>query len=367
MSTLIGKFNVGVGALLTLTVSQGVLAASDIVVLKNDKPAAASFSALDFASAKPLQPVASPEAAMKLSAAVAAVAKIVRDGSKPIISVAPDRSSRLYEAALRALTAENDPVPTDFGTSGALYSISGMVPDSQSNALTYPHVTTGKLYFSTPGGTASCTAAVIQRRILLTAGHCVANGQGSWYSNFQFVPATYNGSAPLQVWNWRFATTTSTWFSGGGGVPNAADYAMIELEDRTFSGVVRRIGDVTGWLGWQTGSCRSNHVHMLGYPGNVFGGQRLAITSAQRWRNVAPFNCEYGNPQTFGASGGPWIQNFGSSASPKPQTQPGRNRVVTVASYTYGEAFGVLGGSEFDSRFVNLWNSICAHRAGNCS
>ena len=349
-----------------LTLAHGALAAPQVVTLQNEDRAAsaAAFTAADFAAAKPIRMIASWADAREVAAKPTAGGKSVgQPSSAPTVKVAADIGARLFDGPASEMDAA---LPVDNGSSGALYTLSSMIPDTQANALTYPHRTTGKLYFSVPGGTAYCTAAVINRRVIATAGHCVSNGNGTFYSNFRFVPATWNGSAPLQTWNWRYLATTSTWHNGGGGVPNAADYAIIELEDRVFSGTVQRIGVVTGWLGWQTLSCASNHLHILGYPGNVFGGQRLSLASAQTWRNVAPFNCEYGTPQTFGASGGPWVQNFAPS-NPIPQNNPGSDRLVTVASYTYGQAFGVLGGSNLDARWVSVWNTVCGHRVGNCS
>lgn len=369
MKIVSSQMTAGVSTALALLLSQGALAAPGTVTLKNEDQAAsaAALTDRDYANAVPIEMIASPGEVREVPALADQPSKKVgKPASLPTVKVAADPSARLFDESLAPSAAKQDAMPVDRGTSGANYTLSSMIPNTQANALTYPHLTTGKLYFSVPGGTAYCTAAVINRRVLATAGHCVSDGQGHFYSNWRFVPATFSGSSPLQVWNWRYVVTTTTWFNGGGGVPNAADYAMIELEDRSFSGTVRRIGDVTGWLGWQTLSCSNNHLHILGYPGNVFSGVRLSLASAQTWRNVAPFNCEYGTSQTFGASGGPWVQNF-APANPIPQNNSGLLRVVTVASYTYGQAFGVLGGSNLDNRWVSVWNSVCGHRVGNCS
>ena len=357
---------ISITATIALLSSQMVLAASDVVVLKNDKiGVAASAAALDFRNATPLKKIALPGQARKIDPPDD-ISLISENPSPPTIKVDPS-TSRLYDIA-PALSDDNAPFPVDMGTSGALYSILGMIPNTQANSKNYPYRTTGKLFFNVGSGTAYCTASVISKRVIVTAGHCVSDGNGNFYTNFIFVPATFNGSAPYEMWNWGLVTTTTTWHNGGGGVPNAADYAMIVLQDRDVpaGGTIRRIGDVTGTLGWATGSCGSNHLHMLGYPGNVFNGQKPAISMAQTWRNILPLNCEYGNPQTFGASGGPWVQNFGPIAGVKPQQVPATDRVVAVASYTYGETYGVLGASNFDSRFVSLWNVACTG-TGNCN
>jgi len=61
---------------------------------------------------------------------------------------------------------------------------------------------------------------------------------------------------------------TGTWATGNGGVPNAADYGMLELVDNNVSGVLTKIGSITGYLGYQTLSLMPNHTNMLGYPCN---------------------------------------------------------------------------------------------------
>lgn len=56
-----------------------------------------------------------------------------------------------------------------------------------------PFRRTGMLFFTIPGvGDATCTASIIQARILLTAGHCLHEGNGQqsgFHTNYSFVPA----------------------------------------------------------------------------------------------------------------------------------------------------------------------------------
>ena len=66
-----------------------------------------------------------------------------------------------------------------------------------------------------------------------------------------------------------------TWATGGGAVPNAADYAMIDFADQPVGGAPVALGDVTGWLGWQTLSLAANHTSKLGYPCNLDSCQKM--------------------------------------------------------------------------------------------
>jgi V8-like Glu-specific endopeptidase len=265
--------------------------------------------------------------------------------------------------------------PNAVGTFGAHFTSSRVFPlftasSAQFSAdRAYPYVTAGKLFFSINGVPYLCSASVIQHRIVATAGHCVHSGTASgFYSNWVFVPAFRDGTAPLLSWNWRAVIVTSTWASGGGTVPNAADYAMIEFGDQAVGGVARALGDLTGWLGWQTLSLSANHTSKLGYPCNLDSCQKMQIITSGAFRNVAPNNVEYGSDAEGGSSGGPWIQNFQVlQAGGGTGSNTGSNRVVGITSYGYTPRDPkVQGASIPDSRWVNIFNTLCARAAGNC-
>lgn len=265
--------------------------------------------------------------------------------------------------------------PGAVGTFGAHFTSSRVFPQFTGSSAqfsadrAYPYITAGKLFFSIAGVPYLCSASVIQHRIVATAGHCVHSGTASgFYSNWVFVPAYRDGAAPLLSWNWRAATVTGAWASGGGSVPNAADYAMIEFGDQAVGGATRALGDLTGWLGWQTLSLSANHTSKLGYPCNLDSCQKMQIVTSGAFRNVAPNNVEYGSDAEGGSSGGPWIQNFqvlqtgGGTGS-----NTGSNRVVGITSYGYTPRDPkVQGASIPDSRWVNLFNTLCARAPGNC-
>jgi V8-like Glu-specific endopeptidase len=265
--------------------------------------------------------------------------------------------------------------PGAVGTFGAHYTSSRVFPQFTGTAApfsadrAYPYITAGKLFFSISGVPYLCSASVIQHRIVATAGHCVHSGTSSgFYSNWVFVPAFRDGAAPLLSWNWRAVIVNNTWAAGGGTVPNAADYAMIEFGDQSVGGATRSLGDVTGWLGWQTLSLSANHTSKLGYPCNLDNCQKMQIVTSGAFRNVTPNNVEYGSDAEGGSSGGPWIQNFqllqtGGATG----LNNGPNRVVGITSYGYTSGNPkVQGASILDSRWVGLFNALCARVSGNC-
>ncbi len=255
------------------------------------------------------------------------------------------------------------------GTLKEQFSSSQLVPLTADQV--YPYSTVGKLFFTTPSGNKTCSASVIANRLILTAGHCVHNGNGSasgYYTNWTFVPAYHNGNAPFSTWTVSAFVASAPWYSGGGTVPNASDLAILQVNDQTIGGTVQSIGSVVGKLGTQTLSTIPNHAHMLGFPGNLDSGQLMHQVTAQSALAVAPNNAEYGSNMSTGAGGGPWIQNFGvASAGETGGTNPGRNLVIGVTSYGYNNTTSLGNGSSIlDSNFTTIYNSMCSNEAGNC-
>lgn len=290
------------------------------------------------------------------------------------------RSFDLLESPVSAAVEQAlQATPTAAGSFGAYYTSSRVFPLFTGAAAQYsadrafPYRTVGKLFFSINGDPYLCSASVIQRRIVATAGHCVHSGNlaTGFYSDFVFVPAYRDGTAPFRTWNWRFVTTTYTWATGNDEVPNAADYAMIEFDDQpiTTGGAAVKLGNVTGWLGWQTSSLLPNHTSKLGYPCNLDSCQKMQNITSNSYQPTEPNNVEYGSDARGGSSGGPWVQNFqlvpvGGGTG----IQNASNRVVGITSYGYvSETPKVQGASILDSRWVQLFNTICAAKSGNCS
>lgn len=254
------------------------------------------------------------------------------------------------------------------GTSELEFSSSRVVP--RDARVVYPYSAVGKLFFDKPsGGSAYCSASVIQRRVVLTAGHCVYTPGQGWHSNFSFVPAFFQGNAPFGTWRAAKMWTTSVWYDGGNKYPNAADFGMLEMRDNEEG---ERIGEVTGWLGWKTRSLTPNHLHILGYPSNLDQGTEMHQVTSGSFDCCFGDTAIYGTDMRQGSSGGPWVQNFGVRAVGQNigrNTQ--KNRVVGVYSWLYAadEAKKILvaGSSIPRQSFANLVDRACAGSPGNCS
>jgi V8-like Glu-specific endopeptidase len=251
------------------------------------------------------------------------------------------------------------------GTQGLQFTSSQVFPSQVDTS--YPHRATGKLWFETsPGQWSTCSASMIKPGIVATAGHCVASGTGRWYGSFVYVPAYRSGSAPYGVWSsWATVTTTNQWFTGGGTVPNGGDYGLI-IFHKNAAGY--RIGDYTGWLGYQFPALVGKHVTVLGYPGNLDGGAINHRVDAQTTAGAAGTGL-FGSDMTGGSSGGAVVLNFRTnySSSTSAPADNGENRLVSVVSYgpvATGPKY--QGGSVFDARLTSMLSSLCTGYAWAC-
>lgn len=291
----------------------------------------------------------------------------VLDGSSSNSTRPSDGSSGAASLSAERF-AGNAAVAYDVGFRRAYFSSQSLVPVEADRA--YPYSAIGRLFFRIPGkGNFACSGSVISPRLVLTAGHCVHSGSGDengWYTDFEFVPAYRDGVAPFSTWTGTAAFTTTPWYNGKDRVPNAADYAVIEIQDQTIDGVSRKIGEVVGYLGYQTDRLIPNHAHLLGYPVAFDDGERMHQVTAKSFRKSSENTVLYGSDMTEGSSGGPWIMNFGPTAGGQAGlAEPARNQVIGVTSYGF-ESIPVEGSSTLDDNFVATLNSACAHREGNC-
>ena len=269
-----------------------------------------------------------------------------------------------------ALSADEEIGPSDVGTGGGYYSSSRLIPTTAR--LTYPYRAAGKLFFTKPGeGDFVCSAAVLRPRIILTAGHCAhsgSNGSDGFFGNFEFIPAFHQGNAELFRWTGVWAVTTGSWATSGNTFPNRADFAILEMRDRIVSGNTRRIGEITGYYGYQTSALIPNHVKMIGYPVGFDNGWVMHQVDAGHYAAGGAETVLYGSDMRGGSSGGPWVENFGVASNGQTGGLAFRpNRIVGVTSYLFIDpAIKLLGSSVLNDEFLQILDIACNRRAGNC-
>lgn len=288
-----------------------------------------------------------------------------------------DRSlaRRLHAPIEGIATPPSSVAPANTSSTGAHFTTARVHPDTTVSAA--PYRIAGKLFAYNPvsRATLNCSASVIRPRLVVTAGHCVyhagpTSDEGSsnryFYTNLTFIPAYTNGSAPLGSWSYTWVIVSGTWASGGGKVPNAQDVAILETADK--NGV--KISAYTGYFGYGTGGLSPNHLTIIGYPCNIDACRRMQHTNAGSYASGGSNTVIYGSAMGGGASGGPWVQDFGIPGSGSP-SGTGRNILRSVSSYGPSNSGPLyLGGSILlgsgAGSFGSMMSTACAHRAGNC-
>lgn len=288
--------------------------------------------------------------------------KVKRSKAKlfePIIDQDSDHEIQMYNAL------EYDTYAS--GTAGAPFSSSRVTP-APTVQNSFPYRTTGKLFFKDSAGNSyHCTASVLRPRLIITAGHCVLDPvKKQWYTNFKFIPAYHNGSAPYGQWSATWVVTTSAWANNSTGkVPNQGDYALLEMQDNSLG---QKIGTVTGYLGYRTYGLNNNHVSMFGYPASFDSGNIMHRVDSTSFKSTTYNTVEFPGDMTQGSSGGKFVENFGELSSG--QYASPMNAVVGVLSYGI-ESQKIVGASILDSQFLNssktgILDIACAHKSGNC-
>lgn len=290
--------------------------------------------------------------------------------------------------------------PPAYGTSTAPYTtvraavtVLGTSSTAANTPVTsYPYRATGRLYFNCNSAKTSCTvctASLIEKGVLLTAAHCVfkfgTNSSKGWYSG------------------WTWCPSNTGWFSGAYGCFNAGSPRILTTyyngsDVCVQSGVVCNddmatllvpsvkgtyIGSTVGWYnyGWNgysyknasmLGNVNAVQITELGYPVAFDNGYQMQRTDAVGWYYTSGNlkNTQIGSAQTGGASGGPWLVNFGTVPSVSSGASLGSATTMAVVAVTsYGSTtvgFNELGASFFgqNSQYSGTYGSYGAGNIG---
>lgn len=308
-------------------------------------------------------------------------------GAPPSASPA-GRQSQLYQPKSTAMAFSVTPDATTTAYKKP-FTTFRVFPKSGSTAavLNFPYSAVGHLFFTVtrsggidPPGDYQCSASVVKLRIVATAGHCVGSpktatgGNFFWYTNWLFIPADINGTAPYGSWTAFSKGVSGPWSSGNGSLPNSEDWGFLAMNDGGDGVSGSKLGNVTGTLGYFTLSLASNNLVTLGYPANL---DNAAYMEQNQGATVAAGNNNtwtIGSAMGAGSSGGPWIMNFGEApkcngpclvANGSTNTLGG-NYVVAVDSYGPSSGVGYSGASQFNTHWTNLLTTMCGKKAGSC-
>lgn len=230
-------------------------------------------------------------------------------------------------------------------------------------AVNYPFRVFGQLEFEQGRWIFTCSAQLVSKSILLTAGHCVHSRSG-WHKNMRFIPAKHGGSEPFGRVRAASMYTTAQWINNH-ALGQGSDVALVVLHKRADD---TEIGAEIGWLGLCLEDCVQNYRFLttLAYPGNYMNGN--ALTSSQHLSIKSPdSNGEYfyGTGMEDGASGGAHVENLGALSDSSAAGQFGeRNVAFAVESYgpVGGQKIGwaaVTSGHDNRNRFKEMFNKAC--------
>jgi hypothetical protein len=206
-----------------------------------------------------------------------------------------------------------------------------------SELTTAPVSTNGRVFFSDGTWNYSCSGTAVQssnQSVVLTAGHCVNQGPGAYYTNWTFAPAYNDGATPLGSWPAVALDTTAAWRTSGafGGDVGAAVVSPNASRIRlTQSAGARTVA---------FNYTRNQQYLAHGYPAEgKFNGQRLWISDT-RWSrddaSASPPTMGIPTNLNGGSSGGAWVvgSDYRSASAP----------VASVNSYTYRGLKDVMFG-----------------------
>jgi len=270
--------------------------------------------------------------------------------------------------------------PDEYGTGHQPFSTARADLLTAATNTQYPYRASGKLTFQKPNDNRTwyCSASMIQRGLVVTAAHCVANyGQSQYYHNWHFFPGYRNGAAPYGNWTVYQAWVKTAYYNGTDncsqyGVVCPDDVAVLILNPQNN----RYVGTQTGWYGYGYGGYGYYHgiahITQIGYPLCLDNGKRMERNDSHGFVSSGnSSNTVIGSLMCGGSSGGPWLENFGirpTLTGTGNGTQPNPNVVVGVTSWgSANAAVKQQGASQFTSNnIVSLLNSACGSRPAAC-
>lgn len=206
----------------------------------------------------------------------------------------------------------------------------------------HPWRTVGKVFFSQGFGNYVCSGSSVGGRAVLTAGHCVSNGAGTWSSNFLFVPRYLVGTAPDGVWSAPLLSTFTAWHLNSNLCRDVGFAITNNQGGLTLSQKV-------GYLGFAWNYGLYQWFNMFGYPAaSPFTGEYMVHTDSWTVATANPNGCTPTvkgilTSQTGGTSGGPWLLNY------SPFVSGAVNHANGVNSFIYTSNPSVLYSPHFDT------------------
>ncbi|WP_175408497.1 serine protease [Streptomyces sp. TRM64462] len=205
--------------------------------------------------------------------------------------------------------------------------------------------TSGRVFFTFQGRTASCSGNAVtsqNQSTVITAGHCVKY-QGSWHTDWVFVPAYDNGQAPYGRWTATKTLATPRWEASEDINHDVGAAVVAPLNGQKLTAV-------TGAQGLQFNGGYNKQMYAFGFPAaSPYDGSKLIYCSGNSSKDFL-FSQDHslGCNMTGGSSGGPWFTGFSESA--------GTGLQVSVNSFGYTFLPNRMFGPYFGNEAQALYN-----------
>ncbi|WP_116952193.1 trypsin-like serine peptidase [Jiangella endophytica] len=205
-----------------------------------------------------------------------------------------------------------------------------------------PRPQLGKVFFTVGGVDYVCSGTTTNSSngdVVTTAGHCLHEGDGGAFaSQFTFVPAYNNGSAPYGQWSASDLYTSSGWANSGDFNVDVGFAVMNENSSgQSLTGVV-------GSYPIAFNLSRGLSYTSYGYPAAApFNGQTLYSCSGTARNDPSGLQTQgITCDMTGGSSGGGWITG---------------GRLNSVNSYKYNNDANTMYGPYFGSTAQSIYNA----------
>ncbi|WP_034043150.1 trypsin-like serine peptidase [Wocania ichthyoenteri] len=168
-----------------------------------------------------------------------------------------------------------------------------------ANLNDYPYNISGKLksyYRSQPNRVYSCSCQLVEKKIIITAAHCIFLKREQPYR--MVFHAQYKNGVSLGT----YVIQDAVYFNSYKGVGSYDDYALLEIN--------RDSKLPNNWLGIKSGPTNRN-TYSMGYPKNIRSGEVLQSILGNTDGRIPYGTYLYmtNNPFKQGSSGGAWFSN----------------------------------------------------------
>ncbi|WP_409475048.1 trypsin-like serine peptidase [Streptomyces sp. HC307] len=197
--------------------------------------------------------------------------------------------------------------------------------------------TAGRVFFTYQGRTASCSGNAVtsaNKSTVITAGHCVKL-EGSWHTNWVFVPGYHDGQAPYGRWAAAKTLSTPQWTASEDINYDVGAAVVAPLDGK-------KLTDVVGGQGLAFNTGYNKAMYAFGFPAAApYDGEKFIYCSGTTYRDFL-LSSDHGLTcdMTGGSSGGPWFTQFDESTGTGLQSSVNSFKYNFLPTAMYGPYFG---------------------------